>query len=55
MKCVYCERDTERNEYFPFCSERCQLLDLYNWFYEGYYISDKIPEKEEENEDFWRN
>ena len=28
----------EEPKYFPFCSERCQLVDLGIWFSEGYTI-----------------
>ena len=34
-------------EYFPFCCERCQLLDLYAWFNEEYYIPGEYYEEEE--------
>jgi endogenous inhibitor of DNA gyrase (YacG/DUF329 family) len=41
MKCPVCKKvevklgDTE----FPFCSERCRLIDLGNWASEKYVIS----------------
>ena len=37
----------EKNRSFPFCSERCKLVDLGQWMNEGY----RIPVKPEENED----
>jgi endogenous inhibitor of DNA gyrase (YacG/DUF329 family) len=32
---------------FPFCSERCQLLDLGNWASEKYVVSEPLFEEEE--------
>jgi len=43
MKCPVCRKPVawERdNPLAPFCSERCQTIDLGAWFYEEY----KIPE-----------
>jgi uncharacterized protein len=38
-KCPICKRVTrQREEYFPFCSERCQILDLGAWSSEEYKI-----------------
>lgn len=31
---------TERSHWRPFCSERCRLLDLGEWFDEDHRISD---------------
>jgi endogenous inhibitor of DNA gyrase (YacG/DUF329 family) len=28
---------------FPFCSERCQLIDLGRWIDEGYAVPDDVP------------
>lgn len=33
-------------KHLPFCSERCRLADLNNWFRERYVISRKIEEKD---------
>ncbi|HYM10344.1 MAG TPA: DNA gyrase inhibitor YacG [Bryobacterales bacterium] len=39
-KCPTCKRAVEESEpYFPFCSERCKLIDLGNWASEKYVIS----------------
>jgi len=35
-----------RNPYFPFCSDRCQMADLYGWL-EGRY---RIPAVEQDSE-----
>lgn len=47
--CPTCKTKTLRdnNKHFPFCSERCKLVDLGRWMNEGY----RIPVKPEENED----
>ncbi len=39
LKCSECKKDVlfEGNPYFPFCSERCQLIDLGAWL-EGRYV-----------------
>jgi uncharacterized protein len=40
MKCPICKKDVELGDPdFPFCSERCKLLDLGNWASEKYVIS----------------
>ena len=40
VKCPQCGKDTEYsgNEFRPFCSERCKLLDLGAWADEEYNI-----------------
>ena len=40
--CPVCGKlsDSETNAEFPFCSERCRLLDLGNWSSEKYVISE---------------
>jgi endogenous inhibitor of DNA gyrase (YacG/DUF329 family) len=37
---------TARNPYFPFCSDRCQMADLYGWLEEQY----RIPAVEQDSE-----
>jgi uncharacterized protein len=41
MRCPLCRREInwEENEWRPFCSERCQTIDLGNWASESYRIS----------------
>ena len=48
MRCPICKQETrfEDNPYRPFCSERCQLLDLGNWL-EGRYRIPDTPGAEE--------
>jgi len=40
--CPICKKptDSEADAEFPFCSERCRLLDLGNWASEKYVISE---------------
>lgn len=40
VKCPQCGRETEYegNEYRPFCSERCKLLDFGAWADEDYAL-----------------
>ena len=37
----------EQRRFFPFCSERCQLVDLGRWFNETY----RVPVKPDDHED----
>ena len=55
-KCPSCKKASlkEGNKFFPFCSERCQLVDLGRWLNEEYRVPaepadpDEIdPEKRE--------
>lgn len=53
-RCPICHKptDSEKNSDFPFCSERCRLLDLGNWASEKYRISQPVfDESEFENID----
>jgi endogenous inhibitor of DNA gyrase (YacG/DUF329 family) len=49
--CPICKRptDSDRDADFPFCSERCRLLDLGAWASEKYVVSDPIFDEDEEN------
>ncbi|MDQ6708127.1 MAG: DNA gyrase inhibitor YacG [Acidobacteriota bacterium] len=56
-KCPICSkavgRDPDReDDQFPFCSERCRMIDLGNWATEKYVISSpaSIPDAEDPNE-----
>jgi uncharacterized protein len=42
FRCPICKKptDSETNQEFPFCSERCKLFDLGNWSSEKYVISE---------------
>jgi endogenous inhibitor of DNA gyrase (YacG/DUF329 family) len=41
-RCPICKKptDSETIADFPFCSERCRLLDLANWAAERYVVSE---------------
>jgi len=47
--CPICKKptDSEKDADFPFCSERCRLLDLGAWSAEKYVVSDPIFDEEE--------
>jgi uncharacterized protein len=57
MKCPICRKEvTRENPEFPFCSERCRVIDLGNWASGKYVISSPLspanpPEKTENEED----
>jgi hypothetical protein len=42
-RCPTCKRDAKQdgNKVFPFCSERCQLIDLGRWLSEEYRVPDE--------------
>ena len=47
-KCPICKHETEPlSKWFPFCSDRCRLLDLANWADEKYVISRPVSSGEE--------
>ena len=43
-RCLACKKETQRegNQFFPFCCERCKLIDLGSWL-DGKYV---LPDKE---------
>ena len=50
-KCVLCRKEYVRNpdpkeDFFPFCSERCRLMDLGSWLKEEYVTSRALSEEE---------
>jgi hypothetical protein len=49
-RCPICKtlNDSQTNAEFPFCSERCRLLDLGNWSAEKYVVSDPIFDESED-------
>jgi endogenous inhibitor of DNA gyrase (YacG/DUF329 family) len=57
MKCPICRKEvTRENPEFPFCSERCRVIDLGNWASGKYVISSPLspsstPDKTENEED----
>jgi endogenous inhibitor of DNA gyrase (YacG/DUF329 family) len=52
IKCPKCKKAVERsNPDFPFCSERCRLLDLGDWAAERYVISTPIKPTDPEHDE----
>jgi uncharacterized protein len=51
-RCPICRKptDSETNADFPFCSERCRLLDLGNWSSEKYVISNPVFDESEDED-----
>ncbi|MBI1876560.1 MAG: DNA gyrase inhibitor YacG [Acidobacteria bacterium] len=45
--CVYCHTRPVDPAWRPFCSERCQLLDLANWVDGRYSVPSEEPEPAE--------
>lgn len=48
MSCPICRKavDSETHAEFPFCSERCRLLDLGNWSSEKYVVSESALDED---------
>jgi endogenous inhibitor of DNA gyrase (YacG/DUF329 family) len=47
MKCPICKKEVAPGAPdFPFCSERCRIIDLGNWASERYVISSPAEPKE---------
>lgn len=55
VRCPTCKQDvvwSTQNLYRPFCSKRCQLIDLGEWANENHHIAgDEIEEHEMWSED----
>jgi endogenous inhibitor of DNA gyrase (YacG/DUF329 family) len=58
VKCPVCKKPVEEPDpYYPFCGERCKVLDLGRWASEEYVISTPLepdagePETEKEDEE----
>lgn len=53
-RCPICAKPVERrpaNRFFPFCSDRCRLVDLGKWMGEEYRIPGPPAELDEETPD----
>ncbi|MFQ5862959.1 MAG: DNA gyrase inhibitor YacG [Candidatus Brocadiales bacterium] len=56
IDCRYCGKElvyesTKELPFFPFCSERCKLIDLGKWVEEEHRIEEPLtPEKVEETD-----
>jgi endogenous inhibitor of DNA gyrase (YacG/DUF329 family) len=45
-RCPRCKRPTPEGSFeppFPFCSQRCKLVDLDGWLSERYVVSEALP------------
>ena len=52
LKCPICSHDVAMDdEYMPFCSDRCRLIDLGNWATEKYVISTPVTQADEMEDD----
>jgi endogenous inhibitor of DNA gyrase (YacG/DUF329 family) len=55
MKCPICKKDVDPGDAeFPFCSERCRIIDLGNWASEKYVIStpvrpEDLPDRDDDD------
>ncbi len=47
--CPICKTPTSQATHadFPFCSERCRLLDLGNWASERYVVSEPVIDEDQ--------
>jgi hypothetical protein len=52
IKCPICKKEVEPGAPdFPFCSERCRIIDLGNWADEKYKIPTSTPQTPPEDEE----
>jgi endogenous inhibitor of DNA gyrase (YacG/DUF329 family) len=48
VRCPICKKPVKpAGPDFPFCSERCRLLDLGKWASGGYVIQSPVPDSDE--------
>jgi hypothetical protein len=48
LQCPICKKPTKTTDPdFPFCSERCRLIDLGKWASGGYVISSPVADTDE--------
>jgi len=53
FRCPTCKKPVTRKDGdFPFCSERCRLLDLGKWASGAYVISSPVTDTSDSEEDF---
>jgi uncharacterized protein len=51
LKCPICKQPVKLGDSdFPFCSERCRIIDLGNWSSEKYRISSPANPRQDEEE-----
>jgi endogenous inhibitor of DNA gyrase (YacG/DUF329 family) len=44
------EEETSSGEHFPFCSERCKMIDLGRWLDEEYTVPGPLSPEDEDDE-----
>ena len=44
-RCPICKNEFKELSFYPFCSERCQMIDLGAWLDEKYVIPDNMKDK----------
>jgi endogenous inhibitor of DNA gyrase (YacG/DUF329 family) len=54
LRCLNCGRSTPRNgnPHIPFCSRRCQLIDLGRWLGERYGLPWDDPQRPDADDQF---
>ena len=51
LKCPICKKPVKNGDpEFPFCSERCRLIDLGKWASGAYVISSPLQDTDEDSE-----
>ena len=50
VSCPHCKKESQKegNSYWPFCSERCKIMDLGKWASGQYAIPGEPVQKEED-------
>jgi uncharacterized protein len=52
LRCPICKKPVQNKDAdFPFCSERCRLIDLGKWASGGYVISSPVTDVSDEIEE----
>ena len=52
LKCPICKKSVQaKDPEFPFCSERCRLVDLGKWASGGYVISSPVSDTNDDVQD----
>ena len=52
LKCPICKKSVQaKDPEFPFCSERCRLIDLGKWASGGYVISAPVSDTNDDVQD----
>lgn len=54
-KCPMCSNERgnlPENKWYPFCGEKCKILDLYNWLSEEYFVPcEQLPQAVSDEEE----